>query len=194
MCALALALAGCGSPLAKERPAPLRLESGVATLDAPLSDRIIPVEVASERYVVVFGGLERRGVQPKGDGVVYDLERQVWMPMPAAPFSAPLAYAAGVWTGSEVVVVGTPCPDPKHVEDGEDIQCGREPVAAAYSPDRNAWRVLPELDLPNPTGGYAPLFRGVGFAAGKAVFTFNGRDAAYELALVDPTSGVTTSA
>ena len=189
-----IALAGCGSTTPGSHSGPLPFAAGVATLDVPLSDRELPVVATSAGHVMVFGGSTRRGYQPKGDGVVYDLERQVWTAMAPAPFDAALLYPAGVWTGAELVVVGTPCPDPEHDEDGEYVLCRRQPVAAAYSPTENSWRMLPRPQLPEPTGGYTILSRAVGFVDGMAVFSYQGRDVPIELLMIEPSSGTASFA
>jgi hypothetical protein len=118
----------------------------------------------------------------------------VWRPMAPAPFDDALLYPSGVWTGTEVVVMGTPCPDPNHEEDGEYVNCEREPVAAAYSPTANSWRSLPPPPLPEPMHGYSILSSPVGVVDGKAVFSYQSQNVRVQLMMIDPTSGATTFA
>jgi hypothetical protein len=88
------------------------------------------------------------------------------------------------------VFVGTPCPHPRHEDDGEFVDCGADPVAVAYSPAHDAWRTLLRLRLAQPTHGVSLLSSAIGFASGQAVFSYDPGTATNDLLLVDSETGV----
>jgi hypothetical protein len=187
MLATVAALSGCGSSAPTERSAPLEFDDGVATLDVPLSARRYQVVVAADRHVIVYGG-ERfdDGFTALGDGAVYDVDSQSWSSMPEGPFSGPLWDPAGVWTGREVIVVGTPCANPHPEDDDDVVRCGHAPVAAAFSPATGEWRQLRLPDLSDgASGGYSLQQRAVGWTTAGAVFAYDA-GASGRLLVVDP--------
>jgi hypothetical protein len=169
--------------------APLDLEAGRGELGVPLS-RAFPQLVVTPRYLMVFGGDRRVGDRFVflGDGAVYDLMREEWWAMSPMPTTEPLAYPAAVWTGSEVVVLGTVCgPQPSHLGDDERVCTSGGVRMLGYDPERDRWRAIEGLDLPavlreQPHGYW--IFNAVGMTDRAAVFGW--RDG---LLLFDPGSG-----
>ena len=161
-----VAWAGCGSGGGgSATAAPMTFTDGVAKVDVPLSARRYQMIVAAGRYVVVYGGGARfdGGYTALGDGAVYDTVDETWTRMPEGPFGRPLWGAAGVWSGHEVVIVGTPCDEPRYDED-VGVRCGHAPVAVAFSPQSGVWRRLRLPDVSDgPATGYALEARAVGW-------------------------------
>ncbi len=192
---LGVTLAACGSKIETGRVtrAPADLTSGFAEVKVPLPTRQSPMVVAAGKHVIVYGGYRIGGSQeaPRGDGADYDIVRGEWRQMPPAPFDRPLHLAAGVWTGSEVVVVGTPCGATS--TDQELAKCATGGItAAAYSPRAGTWRKLPPPDVPvHPSFGLGAPFTGVGigWSGGKAIFETDILDPQWRFLAVDPTSG-----
>jgi hypothetical protein len=89
---------------------------------APISPWPDPVVVATDHELVVWGV----------DGAVFDTDTGTWRRMAPGPL-APRSGALGVWTGSEVFVVGGSVADELFSD------------AAAYDLATDTWRTLPEL-------------------------------------------------
>jgi hypothetical protein len=150
-------------------------DDGVARLaDPSFSDRW-GLTTGAGSHLVVNGMMRpegrRRSVDERGRGIalndgegfVLDLRSGRWRPMPPQPFSAPLEMSTRVvvWTGREVVFVGTPCEavflDEEFLEevgfDGPDdppvCTKGDDRVrAAAFAAGVGRWRPLPDPPLP----------------------------------------------
>jgi hypothetical protein len=100
-------------------------------------------------------------------GATYDPRTNRWAPMPPSPLAG--RHADGVWTRSELIVVGGQAYEDTFFRD-----------AAAYNPVSRAWRMLPPLPAPRLdasltwTGrellvvGGQPNFRSVPYADGWA--------------------------
>jgi hypothetical protein len=67
-------------------------------------------------------------------GLAYDVARNVWQPLPAAPLAG--RHTTGVWTGQELVIIG-----------GQGEQ-GPFSDGAAYNPRTRTWRKLPPIPVP----------------------------------------------
>ena len=191
-CVLALAAAACGSQAESGRVtrAPADLTNGFAEVVVPLPTRQSPMVVAAGDHVVVFGGYRFAGntQTPRGDGADYDIAKGEWMAMSPAPFDRPLYQAAGVWTGREVIVIGTPCG--ATTTEMELARCAHATVAAAaYSPSRHSWRALrspPRSRFPWVAKG-APLGAGgLGWAGNAAVFEIYDGEPYRQNLLLDP--------
>jgi N-acetylneuraminic acid mutarotase len=74
-------------------------------------------------------------VTTKSDGATYDPATNSWQKIPPAPLAA--RYTTGVWTGTELIVVGGFIHKPAYFAD-----------AAAYNPTTRTWRKLPPLPKP----------------------------------------------
>lgn len=192
---VAVTFAACGSeaPTGRVIRAPADLTSGFADVTVPLPTRQSPMVVAAGKHVIVFGGYRAGGssYDPRGDGADYDIATGEWTQMPSAPFDRALYSAAGVWTGSEVVVIGTPCGETSTEED--QASCPRGGIkAAAYSPTSRTWRRVPSPDVPvHPSFGLGYPFTGVGlgWSGAKAVFETDILDPQWRFLAVDPVSG-----
>jgi hypothetical protein len=123
--------------------APLDLSAGAVTLRVPLSGRRGAGLVVADRRVLVLGG-QRPGVgvedpdEGLADGVFYDLDRQSWWALPDLP--VPLYGMAGLWSGSEVVVVGTACVSSVWVEEKDASRCRPGGVRVfTWTPGAQRW-------------------------------------------------------
>lgn len=88
--------------------------------------------------MIVWGDPDGRRRKPNR-GAAFDPARNEWRPIPAGPLSGRSGHLA-VWTGDELFVWG-----------GWLTASGRERYdakGAAYDPDANTWRDLPESPLP----------------------------------------------
>ena len=168
--------ASCGSGTGGDRhAAPTRPQfvDGVAKLEVPLSSRQGAIALAAGSQLVVYGGegIDRRHAL-RDDGAVYGLASATWTPMPAGPFTEPLWYPQGVWTGTELVVVGTPCAHGSF--DDDTVVCGNAPEAAAFSPSTGSWRKLRAPRLSGSTAaGNTVALRAVGWGHGGALFAYS---------------------
>ncbi len=111
--------------------------------------------------------------------------------MPEAPFARPLFQASGVWTGQEVVVVGTPCGTTSAEEDAASCTPGTL-AAAAYTPSTRRWRRIPAptIDVdPSIVAGAPFVGTGLGWTGGLAVFEADQLDRRWHLLTVDPGAG-----
>lgn len=196
-CALLLVLGGCGSAVRSGHVtrAPADLSKGFASVEVPLPNRQSPMVVAAGNHVVVFGGYRIAGGRemPRGDGADYDVVKGEWTQMRPAPFDRPLHLAAGVWTGSEVIVVGTPCGTIETPDEIYEAQCDRATIAAAaYTPKTNSWRPLPAPNsslLPGLAPGYPLLGVGAGSTGTTVLFYNDTGDASSEFLLADANGG-----
>lgn len=192
-CVLALTVAACGSKstAARVTRAPADLTDGFAEITVPLPTRQMPMVVAAGDHVVVFGGYRVEGSRylPRGDGADYDIARGEWTAMPPAPFARPLHLAAGVWTGREVIVVGTPCGDTALPDEIYDAQCDHATIAAAaYSPGTHSWRSLAGPDpesMPGLEYGTPLLGSGVGSTGRSVLFANDTGDRSHALLVTD---------
>jgi hypothetical protein len=194
--------AGCGaddaSPGAERTGSatPAELSKGFAALSVPLRGRARPLVVAAGNYAFVYGGWEYKPdrLLPRNDGAVYDVVQGAWKQIPKGPSDDQLFFPAGVWTGKEVVVIGTPCPVATG-DETESMTCRSFSItAAAYSPEKDSWRVLKAPTSPrNPqvAGSRSnPLIAvGSGWTGREAVFRTGYEDSDHQFLLIDPDDG-----
>lgn len=194
--------AGCGADDASPgagrtgSATPAELSKGFATLSVPLPGRARPLVVAAGNYAFVYGGWDFKAdrLLPRNDGAVYDVAQGAWKQIPKGPSDDQLAFPAGVWTGKEVVVIGTPCPVATG-DETESMTCKSFSItAAAYSPENNSWRALKAPNSPRTTevSGYgaAPLTAvGRGWTGREAVFRAGSEDSDHRFVLIDPEAG-----
>ncbi len=190
-----LAASACGSKTdaGHVTRAPADLTKGFAEVVVPLPTRQSPMVVAAGDHVVVFGGYRIEGSHeiPRGDGADYDVARGEWTSMPPAPFDRALHLAAGVWTGREVIVVGTPCGTT--TTDLYDARCDHATVvAASYTPKTNSWRPLASPDasmFPLLTYGSPLLGVGAGSTGTAVLFDNDTGDASRQYLVADAAGG-----
>ena len=103
----------------------------------------------TERELVVFGGGDR-DAPTTVEGVALDPVTGAWRRIADAPIGVNLANA--VWTGEEVIVVGSELNDRNIAETGTAI-------ALAYRPATDTWRRLPDPPL-SPQASEAVWFDG----------------------------------
>jgi hypothetical protein len=204
---IAVILAACGSTAmdgaqeskrvraANQAPA-ADLTSGYASLPVPVSPRESPLVLAAGNQVLVYGGyvIERGDeVRPLADGVMYDTVAQQWSDVPPAPFGTLYHSGAAVWTGAEIVIVGTPCG--RTAADSDLARCAPGGlVVAAYTPTTRTWRTLPRPSLPLGVAvkdSYTEPVA-VGWTGRDAVFSIQSRDPDQSMLLVDPKTGAST--
>ncbi|MGZ4797008.1 MAG: hypothetical protein ACXVJ7_12715 [Acidimicrobiia bacterium] len=187
--AMLVVLAACSSSSSVVRVD--RPKGFFTRLQIPLRHRTRPTVVAAGRYVVVFSGQRTTGRTTRwmDDGAVYDTEPGVWRRMPPSPFGRAPYQVAGVWSGSDVVFVGTPCGASSF--DSESAMCrGGSAEVATYSPTSNAWTGHRRLSIsgPAPRPGVPLKIGGLGWADDRAVFELDDIEGA-EALVVEPTSG-----
>lgn len=130
---------------------------------APGEERCGAAVAWSGEELLVFGGHAGQGPPAPGDrhddGVAFDPDTGQWRAIPAAPISA-RSGALGAWVGDELVVYGGHSSDDgfTYTNDG-----------AAYDPDDDAWRELPDSPLP-------PLVGVHGVAADGRLLVFGGQE------------------
>jgi hypothetical protein len=200
---IALTLAGCGGSDGPEvlGRGPTSPVDGFAQFTVPLSSRQSPTIVAAGHFIVVYGGYvydatnPKNKVRPLGDGAVYDVTKGEWTALPASPFKYPLYQSSGAWTGSEVVITGTPCTGTPGDELEEDYAWCKPNGHAigAYSPATRTWREIkaPTGLAANYGGRITPIrLRAFGYANGHVIL-----DASMSvlqprrLLLLDPNTG-----
>jgi hypothetical protein len=117
-------------------PGPLwpGIGEGLTALPAPPRLLVSAVEVWTDRGLVLWGGNERFGDPPHyNEGYLFDARNLTWHKIAPSPLAG-RSWAAGVWTGSEVVIWG-----------GADGQAVNEEVlndGAAYDPTTDTWRSI----------------------------------------------------
>lgn len=112
-----------------------------APSEAPLSPRWGAVSVWTGARFLVWGGYANVGTPDEttaDDGASYDPVSDRWRMVEDAPIPG-VRNGTAVWTGEELWVLG-----------GYGGRNGYETVtaAAAYAPDRDAWRTLPDVPVP----------------------------------------------
>lgn len=176
---LVVAAGAVGVALREDSAPPLAAEEEWANFGAvPLSPRADPLIAWTGREAVVFGGTAASGddrVTHTHDGAIYNPVQDAWRPMAEPPFKLPLAAPAGTWTGSELLVVGTPCRDQLPEEDPSNANCtpgGLE--AGAFDPVENAWR---EVAVPPSVGTRAQhhSIEAIGSTSHGSLFAFKSR-------------------
>lgn len=146
--------------------------------EAPITGRWGSLAVWTGREALFWGGwsgMGGRGGDALSDGAAYDPAADAWRPMAAAPRPALAWEETAVWTGEEMVVLGSdqpiaydrtadawrdvagPPPGDWAWESagwaGDEIvvvSAGRDDAAgalAAYDPEADGWRSLPEPPL-----------------------------------------------
>jgi hypothetical protein len=103
---------------------------------APIEGRA-PLSVWTGRELLVWGTALRVEGRPR-DGAAYDPASDTWRVIPKAPLE--LTDATAVWTGKEMIVFGAA------------LCCGNNPetrtaIGAAYDPDADTWRRIPDSEL-----------------------------------------------
>jgi hypothetical protein len=105
------------------------------------------------RELIVFGGGDRDSATTI-EGAALDAATGTWRRIADAPAGLNLANA--VWTGEEVIVVGSEL-------DNRNIAESRTAIALAYRPEIDTWRRLPDAPL-SPQASEAVWFQGRLFA------------------------------
>jgi hypothetical protein len=104
---------------------------------SPITEAAGEVAVWTGTEIIVWGGGERD--DPRGRvGAAYDPASDSWRVIAEAPIG--LNHADGIWTGREVLVVGSWL-------NGRNIAATETAVGAAYDPVADVWRSLPDSDL-----------------------------------------------
>jgi hypothetical protein len=131
-------------------PAPTDLFPGIGPglTELPRPPRLFEsrVTVWTGRELIVWGGNERFGDPPHfNEGYAFDAATLTWHALPPSPLTG-RSWAAGVWTGHEVVIWGG-----AHGHSSED---GVDYDGAAYDPATDSWRTISQPSLgPTPVIG-----------------------------------------
>jgi hypothetical protein len=104
---------------------------------APLSARTPAATAWTGKELVVWGHTGRGGAEVR-DGAAFDPTTWRWRTIAPAPVA--LNQAAAVWTGREVVMVGSRL-------DHDNAASTPHAVGLAYRPATDAWRALPGVEL-----------------------------------------------
>jgi hypothetical protein len=104
--------------------------------DAPIRARA-PLSVWTGRQLLVWGTALRVDPRPR-DGAAYDPRADAWQPIAAAPIE--LTDATALWTGDAMIVFGAAL-------HGGNFPETKTAIAAAYDPETDRWRQLPDSDL-----------------------------------------------
>lgn len=140
-----------GSEVAVEAGPPVgALEPGESRVLTPPREGVRrPLTVVGADGVLQYGGVEvvdDASIVPRNDATFLDLATGEWIELPDAPFEHGLLHPAGVWTGSEFVVVGMPCG--KAPADVDVAECGGPRLeAAALDSTSREWREIGKLDV-----------------------------------------------
>jgi hypothetical protein len=102
---------------------------------SPLAARAPLAGVWTGEEFVVAGGTADGRRFPSPEAAAYDPAGDRWRQLPPMPVA--LTDAVGLWTGSEVVILGSALGDGNHSLDPE-----KKPRAAAYNPASDRWRLL----------------------------------------------------
>lgn len=103
---------------------------------APLTERA-PLSVWTGDELLVWGNTIRVD-EPPLDGAAYDPETNRWRRISDAPIE--LTDATAAWTGREMIVLGAAL----HGGNQSDTETA---IAAAYDPENDSWRRLPDPEL-----------------------------------------------
>ncbi len=106
------------------------------------------VSVWTGHQVIMWGGGCCGGAN--SDGAAYTPAANTWRELPPSPLSP--RYAAGAWTGTEVIIAGGW--HPTQSASGPPTPAG----AAAYNPTTRTWRTLPSM--PQPRSGATAVWDG----------------------------------
>ena len=113
---------------------------------APIAPRTSMTSIWTGREFIVWGGYDHdtgNEFHVTADGAAYDPATNRWRTIAPSPLT-PRAEAVGVWTGTELIVLGG---HPAIITD----EVHGDSDAAAYDPVRDRWRRLPAA-LPVPAG------------------------------------------
>lgn len=150
--------------------------SGVNRLgDAPASVALSSFAVWNSDALLVFGP-QNETLASGYSGATYDTASGQWHNWPAWPYPDPVADPHVIWTGKEVVVLGTAC-----TNKGQEGQLECVPgtlVAAEYVPATDAWT---RIDVPTDAnegraaGNDGQCCMTVGYVNNAALFQTNGK-------------------
>ena len=104
--------------------------------EAPIESRA-PLSVWTGQELIVWGTAIRVADRPR-DGAAYDPRTDSWRRIAQSPIE--LTDATAVWTGREMIVFGAAL-------HGGNFPESKTAIGAAYDPETDAWRELPESEL-----------------------------------------------
>jgi hypothetical protein len=115
---------------------------GLTELPAPPRLLVSSVEVWTGRGLVLWGGNERFGDPPHfNEGYIFDARTLSWREIAPSPLAG-RSWAAGQWTGTEVVIWGG--------ADGHAADDGVMRDGAAYDPTTDTWRSIAQAPISTP--------------------------------------------
>jgi hypothetical protein len=135
------------------------------------------LQVRNRRYAIAGGHLvalggylwSRRESRPAGNEAIYSMRTNRWRKLDV-PWKDPLDGASAVWTGRELIVVGTPCGEAYGNEDTDPYCRDRKTVAFSYRPDTDEWERLAPPPRPSARINRPLAVTGVGWTGKEAVF------------------------
>jgi hypothetical protein len=154
-------------------------DAAVIMLVPPVSNRSETTVAGGGGQVFVLGGWHTvdgtDGAQlvSLGDGARLDVRSGRWWRIPPMPTPQPLGSPAMVWTGTEVVVVGSPCGPTPLQEDDPGCSPGGLWVLA-YRPETDRWRRIGDVERApsieeRPQAGWE--LEALGWTGQRAVFS-----------------------
>lgn len=103
---------------------------------APIEPRA-PLSVWTGQELIVWGTAVRADERPR-DGAAYDPQTDSWRKIPDSPIE--LTDGTAVWTGEEMIVFGAAL-------HGGNFPESKTAIGAAYDPQTDTWRELPDSKL-----------------------------------------------
>jgi hypothetical protein len=127
--------------------------------------------IAGEHLVALGGYLwSPSESRPAGNEAIYSMRTDRWRELDV-PWKDPLDRPGTVWTGRELIVVGTPCGEAYGDEDTAPYCGDRVTRALSYRPDTDEWQELRRPPQPSSRPfRQPPAIHGVGWTGREAVF------------------------
>jgi hypothetical protein len=183
-CAMLIAalLGGCGKRSSPSEVVVRAKGESVAqppSSSLPLQDPVL--FAAGETVDLLTAGTDAGGASTN-QLLSYDPAANVWKVLTAPPFDPPLFLPAVVWTGTAVVVVGTPCGKTEGKSNAtDDFECSPGGAAAAvYDPSADTWTPASQPPGGAPKTGGGPFHRSVGWDGSRALFIVGDSLVAYD--------------
>jgi hypothetical protein len=172
----ALLLAACGAnggePASVPRPSTSWRDIDAARFVLPAEgprQNPLVVPIGAGR-VVMLGGDVPGGARAAPGGSIWTTADRTWRDL-ELPFSAPLVNPGAVWTGDQLVLVGTPCADDYPDSDTGPLCIGSEVEVATYTPATGRWTGPAQVGLIGPNeNGWPPGLVGLGWTGRHALF------------------------
>jgi len=118
----------------------------LGTEGAPTA-RVRHVAVFADVLLFIWGG--RDGMNPLGDGGIYDPDTRAWLATSAANAPPPTSDGSAVFTGEEIILFG-----------GVGAANSYHGGGAVYDPRANTFRPMTSIGAPSPRAGHSATWTG----------------------------------